>query len=273
MTYFWAALLTPILTEFVLLALTRLFPLAKNPDFEFSLEDLRKEFLSWEFFFVASYIVFAGILLFVSSKLFPFFAHRHYGSLGEESVYFIAPSAIVYALPALLLSLIWAAPLASLLMHLLLRGNRSERWEAYLHLRWKEGAGGYADINHAFYSCSVALTALALLFLVLGMNTYTRFERDKITLDRYWSLSAKTYSYAEIKQISFETHFKAPNGRLVKRPHLKIQFEDGSQWKSIDMPWEKVSTYHTWLTDEKLARFLSERSGNPIQSKGTTSLH
>ncbi len=137
-----------------------------------------------------------------------------------------------------------------------------------MRLFLREKYADYAQFGERLYGLranrvGVFLGALmavpSLIFMVLAADCFAARTENHIVISRFWSLGAERRSYADVREVRAVESFRAPNGKIVRRPFHEIEFIDGSVWspKQLGRDPEKAE-------EIEFVRLIAVRSGKSI---------
>ncbi len=85
------------------------------------------------------------------------------------------------------------------------------------------------------------------------MNTYVKFYKDSIAINKSLDFTERTYELADISEVTHYLKTVAPNGKIVDKPHYGIEFKDGFIWRTND----DLRTPN--ISDDKIFNLLVKR--------------
>lgn len=164
----------------------------------------------------------------------------------------VAPDAAYWALPSIFLGIITSAVPLTAMYKLLLR----DRYGEYDH---------YCSTRVGFSTNRVGAVLATLVivgagaFLLFGVRSRVDFLGDSISIRRFGH-EQTVYPYSSIRSIYSASHVRAPNGKIVHRPHYIIVFDGGDRWSTRD--GLRDPKLHT---DSVLVRYVATRSNRPVE--------
>jgi hypothetical protein len=178
------------------------------------------------------------------------FDHRLPGT-----TFLVQTEAITWAIPAIFLGLV-SVPI------LLQWYTRSELGDSYgRYKRYCNNRVG-CDVGRIYGLFASIVFVAGAIFFVAFVTNFARFSESGIEVRRSLALRTRSYDYSRVKSIEFATTTRAPNGKIVPKPHYVILFDDGESWSTI----EGLRTAVPEL-DKRIAEFVSVKSGQPIVKK------
>jgi hypothetical protein len=100
----------------------------------------------------------------------------------------------------------------------------------------------------------------SLLFVVLGLNTYTRFDQDHIAFSELLEWRERRYSYREVEGIYAVSNVRTKAGRVIDAFHYVLVLTDGRTWST-----RREDRESNPVGDKRLIEFVSMKSGVFIQ--------
>ncbi len=81
------------------------------------------------------------------------------------------------------------------------------------------------------------LVPVMLVFIILGLNQYTSFEKTGLRQNAYFQLKEKHLEYNEVKAVYRVSHYIAPNGAILDETHFVLVFDDDTfiRFRQSDM--------------------------------------
>ena len=211
---------TIIITPIIMGLLGKIKSLQPEKTTEKDLDQLEEEYSKWNNLSLVPFFIFSfsiGFLIWYG--LDNLSTYRM--SLLEESVYLFPPARAAWAIPAVFMSIILSGiPLHYLYLWILGKERYSE-FNQYTNLKF--GIDGAKIVK---YMCVVIVPA-CLIFTLLAMDSYIRVTKNSFIANPLLSLGAKEFSFEEIHSIVLTKSFKAPNGKIVRRPFYTIAFKNG----------------------------------------------
>lgn len=212
---------------------------------EKDIDQLAKEYSKWERFALVPFLIFipgAGFLIWYFLDLTSDSVMSRFG----ENIFFLPPTTIIWALPALFLSLF----LAAIPMHYLYLGllgkQRYDEYTEYVNL--KLGLDSWKVLKYMAYLC----IPVCVVFSGLALDSYTRVTEDTFVSNDILSLGEIEHNFNEIESIELTKSFKAPNGNIVHRSYYAIKFKDGYVYNfdksSSDVDFNKQSEIISYIT-------------------------
>lgn len=180
---------------------------------------------------IIPYLLLVGILTFIWFKLFLYLGNLVYTNIGK-GIILIHPEGYIWFLPALFVGFITAIPLLLYFYQWIYQKNFDE-FQEYLEL------ASSAIARTILRFLAVIYIVIAVGYVGLSMNWYTRFAESEIVLNRFWSFREISYSYKEIKLIY--TISDPAGEEKIAEPYFVIVFEDGEQWISNEQEFEMSS--------------------------------
>jgi hypothetical protein len=232
--------------------LARRFPAEVSPsERTIPFDELRREYWKWELaavgVFVASTCV-IGLLVF---WLLRTYADSRAIALAP-SPYALLPADIVWLLPSMLIGALCAALPATLFLRFAL----SDRYARYLTYSKRRFGFDVKRWELPFYAL---LGVVCAAFVGLGLDFYVVFGENAVTLNDFWSLGVRTYPYSEVRQIRVSDKMEAPNGNVVDRWTVVVEFADGHRWSSR---WDPSGSGESRLRE--IAAFIERRSDRKL---------
>jgi hypothetical protein len=80
--------------------------------------------------------------------------------------------------------------------------------------------------------------AVCLVAGGLGSDWYTRFDGDRLVVNRFWDLGDTSVPYADVTHVVVTTHFDSWTGRRVARSQVYLVFRGGGLWCYEDQAFE-----------------------------------
>jgi len=188
-----------------------------------TLGELKEEYSGWEKLASFLLIIFAGSIGFAIWKGLSIVSSLQM-SYVEPSKYLISQPSVTWALPALFIAIFLSAiPLH--FMYLALLGR--ERYAEYTEYgNQKFGGNSWKLLRYIGY----VIIPICLIFTFLSLNSYARVTNNTFVINRFFSLSEVQYNFEKIKAITLTKSFKAPNGKIVRKPYYEIGFTDGTSY-------------------------------------------
>lgn len=81
---------------------------------------------------------------------------------------------------------------------------------------------------------SIAIVAASTFLIISQQNTYIKFYKDSVAINKSLELQERVYDYSDIVEILHYLKTMAPNGNIVDKPHYSIAFSDGFIWRTND---------------------------------------
>jgi hypothetical protein len=232
--------------------LRRLFPVrAPDPSEPLLTDEERRDFARWGAAALCPFLVFAPLLGLGWYLLLTWCsggAHRE----TPETLILLRPICYFWMVPSLFLGIL-TAPIPVEALYRALLGERYRRFERYC----EEKNGFDARKTYALLAALAAPAALA--FYLAGVTSFTRFTKDGIEIGRPLSFRSEFRGYSHVLAIERRATFRAPNGRIVHRPHYVIAFDDGESWCTRECLRDPVPE-----VDDPMAQLVSSRSGRDI---------
>lgn len=178
--------------------------------------------------------------------------HAHLRSLGP-SVHLLAPGDEMWMAAAVFLGILSAGPAMHWLYGRLLGDDYGE-YTLYTNLKYR------FDTWKAFRVIAIPMGLLCLVFIPLALDCYIRLTPREIIINRFLGFGEKRYPYSQVRTLQTAEFVRAPNGNIVRAPHILIGFADGY----------RLTTNETIL-DERFERdfaalrYVAHRTGKPIR--------
>lgn len=102
----------------------------------------------------------------------------------------------------------------------------------------------------------------SLLMLILIADNYTRFGKDSIALNPFFSIGETKHLYSDVAQIVTAPRLLAPNGNTVERRVYVIRFKGGDTWNSDNAPGEYTDSEYA-----QLVQGVSQKSGVKVREQ------
>jgi hypothetical protein len=247
-----APLAAAVAVPVVFALLRRAVPAGTPPAGLPPLDVLRDRYARWEAASLVPIFGFTALLTFVFDRLFLTLAAAVLPRAGAGEL-LLLPDRFLWALPALFLA-IPASAIPTMLLYRKLLGDRYPEYAAYGQVK-----AGF-DVARVSRVLFVGAGLLSGALLLLGLDHYTRFGRDAVTINGFFGLGPVTHGYADVRAVRLVARFQAPNGNIVERPHLVLEFRDGSRWSTRNNGRPKNRA-----EDQAIAALVAARSGVPIE--------
>lgn len=94
----------------------------------------------------------------------------------------------------------------------------------------------YIDLKHNMNSWGVfswlaaVVVPVCLIFIGLGLESYTRFSERSLSVNEWLSIGEKEYFYSDIESATLVKSFKSPNDNIVRRQHFVLNFRNGESY-------------------------------------------
>ena len=171
-----------------------------------------------------------------------------------NGIILIHPDDFTWFLPALFVGFITAIPLLLYFYQWIYRKNFDE-FQEYLELASSPVARTILRLLAVIY------IVIAVGYVGLSMNWYTKFTESEIVLNKFWSFREVSYSYKEVKLIYTISEDYSAGERKIGEPYIVIVFEDGEQWSSNGQEFEMSSESY----DEILLWVSTKSDHKPIK--------
>jgi hypothetical protein len=217
-----------------------------------TLETLSRRYRVWEAIAIVPLFLFIVSLGFAWDYALWAIAGRHLRSLGP-SMHLLAPPHDMWRVAALFLGILSATlPMHWLYQRLL--GEGYEEYTLYTNLKYR------FDTWKAFRVIAYPLGVFCVVFVVLGLDCYIRLTPQAIVINRFLGLGETRYAYGQVRELKVAQFVRAPNGNVVLRPHVVVEFTDGFRLTTngaiLDQRLER---------DVAALRYVARQSGKPIQ--------
>ena len=217
-------------------------------------DEERRIYRRWELASPLPFCLFMTILVIAW-----YFALRGAAALFQHETsgtrFLVEPTAIVWALPALLLGSITAVIPLDWLYRALLR-DRYRRFERYCYERI-----GF-DGNRVLVGLATLVSAGSAVFFLAGVTSFARFTDAGVEIGRPLSFTSHFREYARVRAIEHRATYRASDGNAVRRPHHVILFDDGTSWSTREGLRDPVPE-----VDQEIAQLVSRRSGRAVVSR------
>jgi hypothetical protein len=244
------AALTAIALSIVLAAFYRFLPLGGRRA-DPALAELESRFGKWE---RRGVLLWLGLVAPLAAGFWGLCVWVARPAQPAGDVYLVSePSAVLYAV----LSFFLALPASAILTEAALKAKLGDELEAFMRfqeIKWGFRGDRLGRVVYAVFG----LACLSLIVAILDWRVV--FERDRMRVDPFFVAKERALKYEDIVAIRTAPRFVAPIGNRVEERVYAVEFADGEVWTTRDLP--------QGLNDERkreLARFLSERSGAPIE--------
>lgn len=236
--YYFAILAYLVLVLFVSL---KLINLAKTHEKFYepslkSIEQLNSEYVNWERFAIIPLFISAPLVGFISWLLMSFFVGI-FITPSQADIFILSPNPAYLALPALFLGIVGATIPMHLLYKSLLGNKRYGEYTEYIDL--KHNMDGFGLMKWL----AAVVVPICLFFFGLGLDSYTRFQENRLKVNDLWGFGERVYYYSEIEKATWVKSFKSPNGNVVRRYHFVLHFNNGDFYnfdKTTSQPDFKV---------------------------------
>ena len=198
-------------------------PLQHAPNSSKTFDQLKEEYSKWEQSATLFYLVFSAAFGYGLWLLLQGFYDLHLSHL-EPSVFLIPQPTVVWAMPALFITIFASAiPMHYSLLYLLGKERYSEYTE-YGNQKFK--VDSWKLLTYMSYVC----IPVSVVFTVMAFNNYAYITNNKFVTNAFFSFSEKRYTFNEIKEIELVKSFEAPNGNIVRNPYYVIYFSDDNDY-------------------------------------------
>lgn len=223
-----------------------------------SFKTLETEYKPWEARGTAVFFLFAAIFSYIFWLCLNFLSEAFIKTETTEII--LRPSEWYWVFPTLFLAMFASYIPSNLFLKIQLGPKQhAEYWE-YCDL--KAGSNSRKLVKFL----AIILIPICTLSIILGFKSYARFNHHEIVFNTYFNWSETSYSYADLKNIRYHTHFKAPNGNIRKARHYTLTFNDGFTYnfrRSIPQPdihiQRKIVDYLQNKTDLSIIRTKKPR--------------
>jgi hypothetical protein len=207
------------------------------------------------FFFLA----FLGVG-FAWAMVFNYLGEAHAQTL-LPAVFLFRPDnyAALFWLPEMFLGFISAAPLLGLLAYVLLGRRRFLEYLSYDEGRLKHMGLNSDEKFRVLSFIGLICGILSAIFIVLGMNWYTRLTENEIAIKRIFAFSEEVHPYSSVEEIVV-SHHCWKNKEIVPGVDLGIRFQDGRTCTTGESYW----IHHQAADLDRIIAFLSRKTGKPI---------
>lgn len=248
MSIITSAVIHFVLSTVILLLFIKYFPIQKAVNSQLlPFETLRKKYSKWD---ITGLLLFAlltplftflfyHVLLWISSLRFQSMIRDGYVKLPDPMMWLVLAFFLAMAI-ALFSLLVFTRNLPTL---------KQAEFIAYMSRKYQ------LDMMKASNFIVRFLILTMGLFYFFGINYYSHFGEDKITISYFFEPFTHEYEYDEVKQITHVQKLIAPNGNKVHDPHYTVHFSNGDVWNS------RMSNQTEPERDSMILRFVSEKSG------------
>jgi len=107
---------------------------------------------------------------------------------------------------------------------------------------------------------TLVVAGLVTGFVTLSVDSYSRFEEERIVLNPFWGFGERSYPYSAVEAVVRTSHVRS-KGREIPHTRYFILFSDGRRWCNEDHgpPAPGVGEQ-----DADLAEFVCRQSGKPL---------
>jgi hypothetical protein len=174
---------------------------------------------------------------------------RHLG----PSIYLLTPGDEMWMAAAVFLGIISAG----LAMHWLygrLLGDDYGEYTLYTNLKYR------FDTWKAFRVIAIPMGLLCLAFIPLALDCYVRLTPKEIIVNRFLGFGERRYTYGQVRSLQLAELVGAPNGEIMRRPHIVVEFVDGYRLTTNDAILDE-----RFERDLAALRYLAHESGKTIR--------
>lgn len=221
---------------------------------------LIQKYMKVEFAQIGMFLLLFPVLAVAISALL-WGASELFAMLRPAGLLTVKPWTMVWALPGMLLGIVACFPPLDLIARRWLK----ERYAEY-ELAQKLKAGGSIDFKRLRWR-AIPAALLLIAFLVLLNDWYTRFEPERIVMNRFLGLGETARTYTDVERVVLTKYYTAPNGNQVNRRVLCIVFKDKSYWSNEEACGEPYEDNRPQF--DRVAALLKEKTGKPVEEVGT----
>jgi hypothetical protein len=159
----------------------------------------------------------------------------------------IRPNMGTWMVLSMMLTLATSTVLVFMIVRTIKKEQTSHYWAYY---NSKFGFNAFALLMYISIVIMIAVTCL----IISQQNSYIKFYKDSIAINKSLELQERTYDYSDIVGITHYLKTIAPKGNIVDKPHYSIEFRDGFTWRTND----DLRTPN--INDPKIFNWLLERT-------------
>jgi hypothetical protein len=178
------------------------------------------------------------------------FDHRNPGTK-----FLLQASPVTWAIPAMFLGIV-SLPILLQWFSRSVLGGCYGRYQQYCNER-----EGFNDARFCGWLAALVVIAASVFFGVF-VTVFARFSEAGIELGRPLSMRSVFYEYTRVRSIEHEMTNRAPNGKLVWKPHYVIRFDDGESWSTLEGFRDPEPDL-----EKQIAQFISAKCGQSIVEK------
>jgi hypothetical protein len=88
----------------------------------------------------------------------------------------------------------------------------------------------------------IFFSILQILFITLSFDCYTRFETDRMMINKLISFGEIEHPYTDVDRIIISAYYGGRHGgKGTREDRLHLLFHDGTQWENIDAGWFSIN--------------------------------
>ena len=166
--------------------------------------------------------------------------------------YVFKPNIGTWMVISMMLTLATSTSLVFMIVRTILKEKSSDYWAYY---NSKYGFNTFGLLKYL----SIVIVVASTFLIISQQNTYTKFYKDSVTINKSLELQERVYDYSDIVGITHYLKTIAPNGKIVDKPHYRIEFSDGFTWRTDD------DLRNPHLSDPKIFNWLLERTNMSLK--------